>query len=81
MKKRFALLVLVLLLTLAVAGPAFADAGDHPNENGYGDTASSKKIMMGWLASRWNPGKGNPQGNKQGPTVGCYHANCPICAP
>jgi hypothetical protein len=83
MKKRFALLVLVLLLTLAVAGPAFADCGD--NCGGYGGIASKNKIYMGAIMSGWRPptSQGEPQWPHPpyGSVMGLITGNCPVCTP
>ena len=82
MKKRITLLVIIFLLTLAVAGPAFADCGE--NCGGYGGTASTLKLRMGWLASTWRPdnSQGEPQtppGKPYGPVMGLLNGNCPVC--
>ena len=76
MKKRIVLVILVLLLTLAVAAPAFADSNPPAWGEVMGDWASDKKIMMGFYMP-WFVGQG--QGWRLGPTIGYRQGNCPAC--
>ena len=79
MKKNLAIAVLVLLFTLSITVPAFADPGGNGQGPVIGKWASFWKIHNGYNAFKPNPGQGDPDTPAwapYGPTAGLLLSNC-----
>jgi hypothetical protein len=86
MKKHLVIPVLVLLLTLSITVPAFADPNPpdpkgqaYGVDGGMGEWASRRKIIMPfWMMYLPGSGQGNVHGYKWGPMWGLMQGNCEI---